>query len=129
MQKSLLISAALFGAVAVISGAFGAHRLKDSLTPDQLSTYETAVKYLFYHVFAIIAAALLYDKTGSNLSLYAGLAFILGIILFSGSLFLLSTKSIIGIESWGWLGPITPIGGLAFIIGWGMLLISVFHIK
>lgn len=129
MQKYLLITACLLGALAVVSGAFGAHGLRTKLSIDQLAVYETAVRYLFFHVLAIIVSVLISRHLNSSLALYGAVAFIIGIVLFSGSLFLLSTKTLLGLESWRWLGPVTPIGGLSFIVGWVLLAIACFQWK
>ncbi|MVN91935.1 DUF423 domain-containing protein [Mucilaginibacter aquatilis] len=123
MNKSIIITAAIFGMLAVITGAFGAHALKEKLEPQQLQVWGTAVQYNFYHVFALLALAAL-NKSDNNLT-YAGyLLFTFGIVFFSGSLYLLSCRNIL---QWSWLrilGPITPIGGLLFIAGWFTLLLS-----
>ncbi|HRI26434.1 MAG TPA: DUF423 domain-containing protein [Chitinophagales bacterium] len=125
MQKQFLLAGAIFGAVAVVLGAFGAHGLKAKITPDQLQVFETGVKYLFYHAIALLATGFLYQKLPHTTTLYAGYAFIGGIVLFSGSLFLLSNKDWLGIAGWRWLGPITPLGGVMFITGWLMLAYSI----
>ena len=123
-RNKLIRIASLFGVLAVILGAFGAHTLKTLLTPDQLQSYETGVRYQFYHTFAILICALLTDKVvSSKLNMAAG-SFIAGILLFSGSIYMLSLKSLFGIESLSWLGPITPIGGVLFIVGWVFVFLS-----
>lgn len=124
MNKLFITVASITGGLGVILGAFGAHALKAKLTPEQLQPFETGVKYQFYHTFALIAIALLAEKYSSQSSLLnlAGYFFIAGIVLFSGSLYMLATRSLYGGESWTWLGPLTPIGGLSFVIGWCMLL-------
>ena len=124
MNKFLTIGAA-FGLVAVIIGAFGAHGLEKSLSPHALTRYHTGVEYQFYHVFALIIIGVLKTKqTGSSLLLkYSGIAFIIGILLFSGSLYL---YAITGITKFG---MITPIGGLSFIIGWVFLILFGFKQK
>ena len=122
MQKKILVISSISGLLCVVLGAFGAHKLKELLPPDQLAVFETAVRYQFLHTFALIAVAILiYDHENKFLK-RAAYAFITGIILFSGSLYLLSTRSLIGAEM-NWLGPITPLGGLFFMIGWLMLLL------
>ena len=123
-QKIFFSIAGLSGALAVIIGAFGAHALKTKLSSEQLQTFETGVRYQMYHTFALIAVAFLFDKYNNGLLRYSGYLFTIGIVLFSGSLYLLATKSLFGIESWAWLGPITPLGGLCFIIGWTLFLIN-----
>jgi len=125
MQKLLTI-AGISGAMAVIIGAFGAHGLTPHLTDNQINTFEIASKYHFYHTLAILVIALFYphanDKRRINRTAYA---FVIGIILFSGSLYLLACKDILQLGSFTKIiGPITPIGGLAFILGWIMLILS-----
>ena len=115
--KLTLILAAVNGLLAVILGAFGAHGLKDKISANLLSAYETAVQYHFYHTFALLIVALLLLQAGHKASLQVSASlFLAGIVLFCGSLYLLA----LGGPSW--LGPITPIGGLAFIGGWSALL-------
>jgi uncharacterized membrane protein YgdD (TMEM256/DUF423 family) len=120
MQKKLLIIASLSGFMCVLLGAFGAHKLKELLPPDQLSVFETAVRYQFLHTFALLAVAILISNNQNIFLKRSAYAFITGIILFSGSLYLLSTRSLLGVEMM-WLGPVTPLGGLFFMIGWLML--------
>jgi len=125
MQKTFGTIAAVYGAVAVILGAFGAHVLKDKLDAYQHTIYEKAVSYQFYHVAALLAVAFLAEKTQANTLNYAGWLFTVGILFFSGSLYLLATKSLLGMEAvTPVLGPITPIGGLCMIAGWIFLLLS-----
>lgn len=123
MDKQIVITASIFGMVAVMAGAFGAHALKAILAAEQLQTWQTAVQYQFYHVFALLFLAVLGQQNNG----YASAAFYLftfGIIFFSGSLYALSLRYAL---NWNWakvLGPITPIGGLLFIAGWVMLLMA-----
>jgi uncharacterized membrane protein YgdD (TMEM256/DUF423 family) len=117
MNKSIVITAALLGALAVITGAFGAHGLKAKITPAQLDIWHTAVQYNFYHVFALLFLATL--KTGSGYLTASYYLFTAGIILFSGSLYLLACRDMLNLEgSVKVIGPITPVGGLLFIAGW-----------
>ena len=118
IQKVFLLFSSLSGALSVILGALGSHWLKDKVNYWQLGSFETAVKYQFYHTLAILFLVLLMNKMPSKLLNYAGFSFIAGILLFSGSLYLLSVKSLFGMEKLAALGPVTPVGGLAFIIGW-----------
>jgi len=125
MQKLLTI-AGISGAVAVLIGAFGAHGLTPHLADNQINTFEIASKYHFYHTLAILGIAVLYphiiDKRWANRTAYA---FAIGIILFSGSLYLLACKDILQLGTFTKIiGPITPVGGLAFILGWIMLILS-----
>ncbi len=114
--------AAITGCLAVILGAFGAHTLREFLSAESLNSYETGVRYQFYHTLALFLCGLL-RITGDSKSLArAGWLFLAGIVCFCGSIYLLSTRSITGL-SVGFLGPITPLGGLLFVAGWIMLFI------
>ncbi|MBO9574003.1 MAG: DUF423 domain-containing protein [Chitinophagaceae bacterium] len=104
--------------MAVILGAFGAHGLKQMLTPEYISTFETGVRYHMYHVFALLAAGILYERFPDKLIIYAGYAFITGILLFSGSLYLLTLLKATDTVGLKGIGIITPFGGLFFIAGW-----------
>lgn len=128
MAKLFIQLAAFSGALAVMIGAFGAHALKARLTPELLSVYETGVQYHFWHTLVLLAVGLLALQLPDSRALIAsGIAFIIGIILFSGSLYLLASTDIrhLGIMP---VGLITPFGGMSFIIGWLLLLISSFKI-
>lgn len=117
MNKYITIGA-FFGILAVVIGAFGAHGLENMLSTNALERYHTGVEYQFYHVGALLIIGILFNqdnKRHSRLLKFAGIAFTLGIILFSGSLYL---YALTGIAK---LGMITPFGGLAFIIGWFLL--------
>src|SRR5437868_5829233 len=118
MQKIFLAIGSSLATVGVVLGAFGAHALKEKLAPEQLQVFETGVRYEMYHAFALIIVALLYDKFNQQFLNYSGYLFIIGIIFFSGSLYLLASRNILGIESWRFLGPVTPLGGLCFIAAW-----------
>jgi len=120
--KYLLIAGAIFAALAVILGAFGAHGLKKSLSEEMMVVYKTAVDYHFIHAIGLLLIGLLYQQyPESRLMLWAGLSLILGILLFSGSLYIMSITELKK------LGMITPLGGLAFIIGWLLLAIGVYR--
>lgn len=124
MAHLFLKFSALSGLLAVALGAFGAHALKNRLDEYAQSIYQTAVLYQFVHTLALLACALFMLFIGKSQALtVAGIAFILGIMIFSGSLYGLSLS---GVRI---LGAITPIGGLAFIIGWAALFIAAFQIK
>lgn len=118
MHKRYLVTAGILGALAVGLGAFGAHSLKEMLTPQSLNTFETAVRYQFYHVFALALTGILARTYPHKLINYAGRFFVGGIILFSGSLYLLTFLTAAGVEGFKWLGAITPLGGVLFILGW-----------
>lgn len=124
MHKTFLRTAAITGALGVALGAFGAHGLKKILDAEILSVFETAVRYQFYHVFALIAVAILYKEFPGKFMQWAGNLFITGMILFSGSLYLLCYVKHSQL-SLNWIGAVTPFGGAAFIAGWLMLFASV----
>lgn len=125
MQKTFGIIAAIYGALAVILGAFGAHALKEKLDSYSLEIFNKGVQYQFYHIVALIAVVFLADKIQTKTLTFAGCFFSAGILFFSGSLYLLATRSLTGFDALTpVLGPITPIGGLCFIIGWILLLFS-----
>ena len=113
--------AAILGALAVGIGAFGAHGLEPVLeTYNRVDTFETAVKYHFYHTLAILlVGVLLAFGNGNKLLRASAWSFLLGILIFSGSLYVLSVTNIT------WLGAVTPIGGVAFIVGWILLWMGV----
>jgi len=127
MNKQIIITASVFGMLAVVTGAFGAHGLKAVLPAAQLEVWHTAVQYNFYHVFALLFLSTFRVDAKNKLIRACYYLFTFGIVFFSGSLYLLSCRSIIG---WHWLiymGPITPLGGLLFILGWLLLAIAAFR--
>lgn len=117
MNKQIIVTAAIYGLLAVVTGAFGAHALKNKLDASQLEVWHTAVQYQFYHVFAILFLSTL-NPQGNNLLEWSYYFFSFGIVLFSGSLYLLATRDLLGTSWIKFLGPITPLGGLLFILGW-----------
>ncbi len=123
MKKPFLIAAALTGFTAVIFGAFGAHGLRPLLSPDHLALWEKGVQYQLYHALAIFMCYLFLKKDYTILVRNAAICFLLGIFCFSGSLYLLATRELTGIPTII-LGPITPIGGFFFIVGWGLLFLQ-----
>ncbi|HYK44326.1 MAG TPA: DUF423 domain-containing protein [Parafilimonas sp.] len=125
MNKAFLITAAIFGAISVMLGAFGAHALKNKMSADAFEIFETAIKYQFYHVFALLAAGILAQAFPGGFITWSGRFFIAGILLFSGSLYLLSYFKASGNQQMNWLGAITPFGGLSFITGWILLCIAI----
>lgn len=123
MQKVILIAASLAGATAVILGAFGAHGLRGQIAPDQLVIWEKGVQYQFYHTIALLICYMYIRTEDSKLIRNAAICFILGIICFSGSLYLLSTRELTHISPII-LGPVTPFGGLFFIAGWACVFLE-----
>ncbi|WP_212005868.1 DUF423 domain-containing protein [Chitinophaga sp. HK235] len=129
MHKSFLVWAAALGALAVILGAFGAHKLKELVPPETVSTFQTGVTYQFYHVFALLVTGILFAHVPGAQLEWAGRCFIIGIFLFSGSLYALTMLKATGSVGLRGIGIITPIGGLVFIAGWISLLMGVLKIK
>jgi len=129
MHKGFLKTAALLGALSVILGAFAAHGLKNMISERSVATFETAVRYQFYHVFALFIVAIIYKENRSGLVVWSGWFFILGILLFSGSLYGLTIVQGMVLPGYKWLGPVTPIGGAAFITGWILLFLSFWRSK
>lgn len=121
IQKVFLLAASFSGAMAVMLGAMGAHMLKDKINYWEMHSFETGVKYQMYHTLALLALVIIYNYIPSKLIEISGCSFMLGMVLFSGSLYLLSMKSILLIGHESILGPITPLGGLALIAGWLLL--------
>ncbi len=127
MNKRIILIATLFGLTGVILGAFGAHGLEGKVSAISLDNWKTAVSYQFYHTFAILYLST-FSRAKNSLINFSFIAFSLGIILFSGSLYLLATREISGL-SVSFLGPITPLGGLFFILGWISLFIATIRHK
>ena len=125
MYKPALVSGSLLAMLAVIFGAFGAHYLKTIFTPDLLSSFDTGVRYQFYHAFALLFVGLYGQSLHDKLLKLIVLCFLIGVVLFSGSIYLLcffKTADIIGLRG---LGILTPLGGVCMISGWLLLLIRV----
>jgi uncharacterized membrane protein YgdD (TMEM256/DUF423 family) len=131
LSKYYISIAAFLGALTVALGAFGAHALKAVVSPAALVTYETAVRYQMYHVVALLFTGILLQKASTpkqqKLLSRAGLFFIDGIVLFSGSLYFIVAKPFLGIEGLPWVGIITPMGGLLWMVAWVLLALS--HLK
>lgn len=119
-MKTWVSVVAILGFTGVGLGAFGAHGIKPHITGESYANFQTGISYHFVHTLAILGLLAL-PNFKENIKKWACIAFLIGIILFSGSLYLLSTSSLTGLNV-SFLGPITPIGGLGFLTGWGLLL-------
>ncbi len=124
MNKNILQLACLLGALSVALGAFAAHGLKNILSLENIAIFETGVKYQFYHVFALLIVSILYKDFDKKYMKISANLFLTGLVIFSGSLYLLcfSKQFTLGIN---WLGAITPIGGVCFILGWMFMFFGV----
>lgn len=125
MNKLFLAFAAIAGGIAVILGALVAHQLRQHMPAPALEVFETAVRYQFYHVFALLAVGILSERFPGKWMNRSGSCFIGGILLFSGSLYMISSLMAVGTSIPMGLGILTPIGGALFILGWIFLSISV----
>ena len=125
MHKLFLILGTLLAGLGVILGAFGAHSLKQLLPPESVASYQTGVQYQMYHAFALLLVGILYSRMPGSLLNWAGIMFVAGIVLFSGSLYLMASLRAMNKVGVSGIGIITPIGGMLFIAGWLLLLISI----
>ncbi len=123
MDRFFAITGAIFGFLGVGLGAFGAHALKDKLDPYLLDVFEVGVRYQMYHTLALLFVAWAASRAPGMATQIAGWGFIVGTIIFSGSLYILALTGI------RWLGAITPIGGVAFLVGWAALAIAFLKMK
>jgi uncharacterized membrane protein YgdD (TMEM256/DUF423 family) len=121
MERLFFRLGALLALAAVAAGAFGAHALRDRLTPERLAVFETGARYQMYHALGLIAVAWALTRWPGQLPVWAGWLFVAGTVLFSGSLYLLALTGI------RWWGAVTPLGGVAFLSGWLCLAISARH--
>jgi uncharacterized membrane protein YgdD (TMEM256/DUF423 family) len=118
MQRNFGSVGAVFGFLSVALGAFGAHALKDRLSPEMAAVYHTAVEYQMAHSLGLILVALSTAHVPSKLLTYVGWLFVVGIVLFSGSLYLLAVTGVTI------LGAITPLGGVCFLAGWSLFAVA-----
>ncbi len=125
LTRIFIATAAIFGGLSVVGGAFASHALKDKLTDRALEIFETGARYQMYHALALLLVALILSRAEQSQTFFtiAGWAFIAGTVIFSGSLYTLSLSNI------KWLGAITPLGGVAYIVGWGCLVVAAFNFK
>ena len=126
MRKTFIRLGSFMALLAVALGAFGSHGLRGAISADELATFETGVRYQFYHALATLAVGILLYMRRTPMLLRAGWLFIGGITLFSGSLYLISFSGIFNFKA-TLLGPITPIGGVLLMLGWAALLWSTFE--
>jgi uncharacterized membrane protein YgdD (TMEM256/DUF423 family) len=120
-DRQLVIAASLTLLVGVMAGAFGAHAMRGKLTPDMMAVWQTAVLYQLVHGLGMLAIAALGSRMPSPLLSASGTLMLAGVVIFSGSLYVLSATGT------KWLGAITPIGGLAFIAAWGMVALAAYR--
>ena len=127
MQRNLLILGCVLGMLAVILGAFGAHGLKEVLSEESLTSYETGVRYQFYHAFLalIVANSSFFTSKTKNIVFYL---ILVGVVLFSGSIYLLSTYALTGV-SFKSIAFITPVGGLLLILAWLLLFVNLLRMN
>ena len=118
MDRTFVLAGAVAGLIAVAFGAFGAHGLRGRLSPEMLAVFETGVRYHMYHALALLLTAALMPRFPGTAMVAAGWLFVAGIVLFSGSLYLLAVTGVTV------LGAITPIGGVAFLAGWAALVVA-----
>ncbi|MBZ0256785.1 DUF423 domain-containing protein [bacterium] len=123
MDRIFALAGAVFGFLGVGLGAFGAHALKDKLDPHFLEIFEVGVRYQMYHAMALLFVAWAASTRPSIYANVAGWGFIIGVVVFSGSLYILAISGI------RWLGAITPIGGVAFLVGWFALILLALNFK
>src|SRR5215204_4988738 len=124
MHKRFIAAGALLGAIAVALGAFGAHGLKKIVSAETVQTFQTGVQYQMYHALALLLTGLLYERCYQKFVRIAGILFMIGVILFSGSLYLLTAGRAAETSSLDKAGIITPFGGVAFIAGWLFLFLA-----
>lgn len=125
MHRVYLKVGAFIAALSVLLGAFGAHQLKQYVSPDLVGTFQTGVSYQFYHALALLISGILLKRYPNNWIMWAGRLFVLGIILFSGSLYLLVLLKSVKDIGLGGFGLLTPVGGLLMVAGWISLMLGI----
>lgn len=118
MERLLIVAGALSALAAVAAGAFGAHMLEGRLTSEMIEIFETGARYQMYHALALVGVGLAAARWEGSLWAWAGLLFLVGTVVFSGSLYALALSGV------RWLGAVTPIGGVAFMAGWVLVAIA-----
>jgi uncharacterized membrane protein YgdD (TMEM256/DUF423 family) len=124
MHKGFIKTAAIAGLLSVALGAFAAHALKATISEQAVNIFETSVRYQFYHVFALLAAGMLYKEFPNRFIRWSGILFISGMVIFCGSLYILTYIKSAELSGLNWVGAITPLGGICFIAGWLFLLLG-----
>ena len=124
MHKRYIAVGSVLAAIAVALGAFGAHGLKKIVSAETVQTFQTGVQYQMYHSLGLLLTGLIYEKTSPKFARIAGILFLIGIILFSGSLYVLTAGKAAETAALDKAGIITPVGGLAFIGGWLFLFLA-----
>jgi len=125
MHKIFLILGTVLSGLAVALGAFGAHGLKKLVAPETVATYQTGVQYQMYHALALIVVGILTERTANSFLNYSGLLFLGGVVFFSGSLYMIVSMQAMNKTIPAYIGILTPVGGLLFIIGWILLLLGI----
>ena len=125
MNRRIILTGSFFGAVAVILGAFGAHSLKNIISADALAIWTKGIEYQFYHTFALLFLST-FARFRTKLVDISYYCFTVGTLLFSGSLYLLATREVLHLNFVNFIGPITPVGGLLLVAGWGSLFFAAF---
>jgi len=135
MSKNSILLGCISAAIAIALGAFGAHGLlkhveSGLMDMKMVQSFETAARYQMYHAIALVLLGIIVNSFGEHKRLnVAKWLFLAGTICFSGSLYLIATRNVIGWENWQWIGPITPIGGLLFMAGWVMIVVHFLRSK
>lgn len=127
LSKKIICTAAILGLTAIVLGAFGAHALKKVLSPEQLTTFETGVKYQMYHALFLLFLAST-NFIANNTKKIIFYVIVTGVILFSGSIYILATSNLTGIN-FKPIGILTPLGGLFLIAGWGAIIVKMINNK
>jgi len=125
MQRTFFRTAAIIAMISVMLGAFGAHALKEHLTEQALASFQTATTYMMTHAVALFIVGMMYRHYKKKAMVWSGNFFVMGIIMFSGSIYLRIALSYLGYDKLTIVNIITPVGGVLFILGWLMLFISI----
>lgn len=129
MQKKLFVTGGIFALLSVVLGALAAHALRDKLEPRSLEGFNTAVKFMFYHALALLIFGLMSEKNAGKLFTRAANLVIVGTCLFSGSIYVLSTTAVSGLDIPKIFGLVTPVGGVLLIAGWALFILSILNNK